>query len=153
MHLGQLGCRSLKQQPQPSFMVISAVAMLLSLLAAALEEEEEEEDAEMEELLWEGLFLEKLFCAVQDGFQTCGRGWKCGAPAPLPQISCSVSNRMRLFPPSSLFPFRSSQSHCCVSVCILTAWCLVCKQVQYLVARADLLFFTSTMPFKVPFQF
>ncbi|XP_065590295.1 CD276 antigen [Cyrtonyx montezumae] len=76
MHLGQLGCISQKQQPQPSFMVISAVAMLLSLLAAALEEEEEEEDAEMEELLWEGLFLEELFCAVQDGFQTCG------SPAP-----------------------------------------------------------------------
>lgn len=59
----------------------SAVAIILSLLAAALEEEENEEEeeddddaggAEMEELLWEGLFLEKaLLCAVQGGLQKC----------------------------------------------------------------------------------
>jgi len=48
-------------------MVISAVAMLLSLLAAALEEEEEEEDAEMEELLLGRAFLGKALL--------CSAGW------------------------------------------------------------------------------
>lgn len=57
-------------------MVTSAFAVFLSLLAAALEEEKNEEEdgdgAEMEELLWEGLFLEKaLFCAAQGGLQKC----------------------------------------------------------------------------------
>lgn len=58
-------------------MVASAVAVFPSLLAAASEEEENEEEeeddgAEMEELLWEGLFLEKaLFCAAQGGLQKC----------------------------------------------------------------------------------
>lgn len=60
----------------------SAVAIIPSLLAAASEEEENEEEeeeddddggaAEMEELLWEGLFLEEaLLCAVQGGLQKC----------------------------------------------------------------------------------
>lgn len=74
--MGQLQFISLKHQPQTSFVVTSAVAIFPSLLAAASEEEENEEEeddgAEMEELLWEGLFLERaLFCAAQGGFQKC----------------------------------------------------------------------------------
>lgn len=55
-------------------MVTSVVAIFPASLAAASEEEENEEEdgAEMEELLWEGLFLEKaLFCAAQGGLQKC----------------------------------------------------------------------------------
>lgn len=74
--MGQLQFRSLKHQLQTSFVVTCAVAIFPSLQGAALEEEEEEEEddgGEMEELLWEGLFLEEKLCSVQHkgGLQKC----------------------------------------------------------------------------------
>lgn len=77
--MGQLQFISLKHQPPTSFMVTSAVAVFPSLLAAASEEEENEEEeedagAEMEELLWEGLFLEKSSALCSTGWapKMCG---------------------------------------------------------------------------------
>lgn len=88
-------------------MTCAAATLPCVLAAGSEEEEEEEEDAEMtEELLWEGLFLGKFFCAARGGLQNCVAELETGpTSALLPEISCSASTSVGAVPSQVSFPF------------------------------------------------